>query len=292
MPIPAAALSSLVGVGDSLSGFAMEQAINARNQKQYQKQYQQQKADNIAFWQMQNEYNTPEKQMQRFRDAKLNPNLIYGQGNNGNAGNIQAPSASRPNAPYTPDKGLAAAAQNALQYKMDSETRQLSNDNLRADNTIKLEQAQLVNAQTKATLIGAGLKQYDLDFKSETRPNSLEYQSEKLRGLKTSTDISLQRNAREAASLASSVADAAQRMAESRQRVAQSKDEQQRIRASTDLLLKDARVRQFEIELRQEGLSPNDPSWQNMVAKFLQYYAQDKLGMPKGSSILRWLMNN
>ena len=43
---------------------------------------------NIENWKMQNAYNTPAAQMQRYKDAKLNPNLIYGQGNPGNASGI------------------------------------------------------------------------------------------------------------------------------------------------------------------------------------------------------------
>lgn len=40
---------------------------------------------NLEMWKMQNEYNSPASQMQRYKDAGLNPNLIYGQGSSGNA---------------------------------------------------------------------------------------------------------------------------------------------------------------------------------------------------------------
>lgn len=46
----------------------------------------------IQNWQMQNEYNSPKNQMARFAEAGLNPNLIYGSGNPGNASS--APDAS------------------------------------------------------------------------------------------------------------------------------------------------------------------------------------------------------
>lgn len=36
---------------------------------------------NIALWNMQNAYNTPAEQMKRFKEAGLNPNLIYNQTN-------------------------------------------------------------------------------------------------------------------------------------------------------------------------------------------------------------------
>lgn len=39
----------------------------------------------LEMWNRQNQYNAPESQMNRFKEAGLNPNLIYGQGNAGNA---------------------------------------------------------------------------------------------------------------------------------------------------------------------------------------------------------------
>lgn len=39
----------------------------------------------VEMWNRQNAYNTPEAQMNRFKEAGLNPHLIYGQGNAGNA---------------------------------------------------------------------------------------------------------------------------------------------------------------------------------------------------------------
>lgn len=39
----------------------------------------------VNMWNMQNQYNSPEAQMQRFMQAGLNPHLIYGQGTAGNS---------------------------------------------------------------------------------------------------------------------------------------------------------------------------------------------------------------
>lgn len=38
------------------------------------------------MWTLQNKYNSPQSQMERYREAGLNPMLIYGQGTPGNAG--------------------------------------------------------------------------------------------------------------------------------------------------------------------------------------------------------------
>lgn len=44
----------------------------------------------VNMWNKQNEYNTPDMQMQRLKEAGLNPNLIYGSGQ-ASAGNADAP---------------------------------------------------------------------------------------------------------------------------------------------------------------------------------------------------------
>jgi len=54
---------------------------------------------NIQNWKMQNEYNSPAQQMQRLKEAGLNPNLVYGKGAVGN-------SASQP-APYQKAKSIS-----------------------------------------------------------------------------------------------------------------------------------------------------------------------------------------
>lgn len=54
---------------------------------------------NLSMWKMENEYNTPANQMARFKEAGLNPNLIYGQGNAGNAGSVSSVSPYQAEAP-------------------------------------------------------------------------------------------------------------------------------------------------------------------------------------------------
>lgn len=55
--------------------------------------YNMQKKDNIAFWHMQNAYNTPGAQMARYEKAGINPYMAISGGgvSAGNAGSIDAP---------------------------------------------------------------------------------------------------------------------------------------------------------------------------------------------------------
>lgn len=73
-------------------------ATNAANQKMAEYEYNK----NLEMWKMQNEYNTPQRQMQRFSAAGLSPNLIYGQGNPGNATTLPKYSAPRQEYNYQP----------------------------------------------------------------------------------------------------------------------------------------------------------------------------------------------
>lgn len=57
---------------------------------------QQQNAHELELWKLQNEYNLPVNQMQRWQDAGLNPNLIYSQQNTAGPIQASAPIAPKP----------------------------------------------------------------------------------------------------------------------------------------------------------------------------------------------------
>lgn len=74
---------------------------------------------NLDMWNRQNEYNSPVQQIQRLKEAGLNPNLMYSQGDVGNAGS--APSYDAPNMQsYTglQDFGVGRASQELMQGLM------------------------------------------------------------------------------------------------------------------------------------------------------------------------------
>lgn len=65
--------------------------------------WQRQHDANLEFWNMENQYNRPSAQMQRLRDAGLNPNLVAGgAGSVGQAGSISTPEQVKYNAPSAP----------------------------------------------------------------------------------------------------------------------------------------------------------------------------------------------
>lgn len=85
-PITAAALINTGSqVSGGLFGFIGAKKQHKRNIELADKARQ----HDVNMWKMQNEYNTPAMQMQRLSEAGLNPHLMYGQGNTGNASTPQ-----------------------------------------------------------------------------------------------------------------------------------------------------------------------------------------------------------
>lgn len=81
MPISDLAAQGIMTGAQQAGNFLSEAFFNKRRKQESELQYQRQ----VDFWNMQNQYNSPASQMARYKEAGLNPNLIYGQGNPGNA---------------------------------------------------------------------------------------------------------------------------------------------------------------------------------------------------------------
>lgn len=94
---------------------------------------------NEKMWALQNKYNTPEAQMERFKQAGLNPNLIYGQGTSGNA---DAPKQWSPTAPDL--SGIGGAVGKYFQTK--------------------LQQGQLERIRTENAILATDLEDRTLDL--------------------------------------------------------------------------------------------------------------------------------
>lgn len=78
MPLPFAAFLPLIASGVNAGS---QMLTNASNRNLSLQMYDRQRADALADWNRQNEFNSPKAQMQRFKDAGLSPHLIYGQTN-------------------------------------------------------------------------------------------------------------------------------------------------------------------------------------------------------------------
>lgn len=84
----------------------------------------------MEAWREQSEYNSPLNQLKRYQEAGLNPNLIYGQMNEGNASS--APQMSTPTSGRVSPINLLAQYSQIQNLHADMEVKQAQAENLRA----------------------------------------------------------------------------------------------------------------------------------------------------------------
>lgn len=103
---------------------------------------------NLKMWNLQNAYNTPSAQMQRFAEAGLNPNLIYGQTNT--AGPVHA-SAGAPSGVDSISKAFSTVASILSFKQLGAQIANLKqqNQNLKAQDTLLESQSEYVGEQAR-----------------------------------------------------------------------------------------------------------------------------------------------
>lgn len=145
---------------DVVSGVAnafMQAGVNRRNREFTEHMYGVQRADALADWNRQNEYNSPIAQMTRLKEAGLNPNLVYGNGGASavsqsmpRQASVSGGQASAPQLQFNPNSFMAA---------QDLEIKRVQTDNLKkmreqmdsniALNAIKAGEISAKTAKTK-----------------------------------------------------------------------------------------------------------------------------------------------
>lgn len=100
---------------------------NKANKQMAEYQY----SKDLEMWNKQNEYNSPQNQMQRLDQANLNPNLVYGGGNVTGNSSGQMPKYQAPSMNYNYADPVAPAAQILGQFQ-DFRIKQSQKDNLEA----------------------------------------------------------------------------------------------------------------------------------------------------------------
>jgi hypothetical protein len=124
MPIPLALQAAAIPAITDLVNSGSTLYTNAQNKKFSQQMYERQRADALQDWDKQNKYNSPSQQMQRYKEAGLNPNLIYGQMSNSAA--IRSTDMKQPDFVAPKLQNTGQVMNNYIDLKL--KEQQLSND--------------------------------------------------------------------------------------------------------------------------------------------------------------------
>jgi len=149
----------LIAAGASLAGSAINagsQSATNQSQLSYSREmYDKQRADALADWNRQNEYNSPAAQMIRFKEAGLNPNLIYGQQTQSPVVRSSSVEGYSPRAPQVDLGNAAAMGLQGLSTYQDTELKNVQTNlvkeqikNASTDNLLKQLDAAKKNAES------------------------------------------------------------------------------------------------------------------------------------------------
>jgi hypothetical protein len=129
MPIPLALAAAAIPAITDLVNSGSTLYTNAQNRQFSQQMYDRQRADALTDWDKQNKYNSPSQQMQRYKEAGLNPNLIYGQMSNSAA--IRSTDMKHPDFVAPKLQNTGQVMNNYVDFKL--KEQQLSNDKQAGD---------------------------------------------------------------------------------------------------------------------------------------------------------------
>lgn len=273
-PIGAAAITVGAGLVSQGANAYSQGKLNKKTRQWNEKMHALLREESLADWAMQNEYNSPQAQMQRYRDAGLNPALIYGQSNEGaTVRSSDIPSWN----PRAPEWNMDARP--ALQAYYDVQLKEANLDNLRAQNTVILQEAALKAASTANTIQQTSKSEFELALASDLRSTSLETAQANLRKIETDIDVTLSANERAEIMQASNIKEATQRILTMRinnlktqEDTLNTRTERARLEQAIINVGKDNELKQLDIELKQKGIQPGDNIMFRVIARILETY--------------------
>lgn len=278
-------LPALIAGGAALAGSGInalsQGSMNKKTRQWNEKMYHLQNARDLANWNMQNDYNSPTSQMQRLREGGLNPNLVYGNGTSTVAS--APPSTDMAQwSPRAPEIDLGTAAATGLNQYFDTQVKNATVDNLKAQNTVLTQDAALKAATTGKTLSDTARSNFDLAQADRLKDISAQAAEANLRKTNIDSNFQLSENERRQALNSSTIREAAERILKSRSDRATSAEQRKQIASQIHDLNSSAELKDLDIKLRKQGINPSDPAWMRVLGQAL-----DTQGLSKGWELMK-----
>ena len=247
--------------GSLLNNNANQKAVEAQNRGNMElAKYQNDR--NMELWNMQNSYNAPSAQMARYKEAGLNPNLIYGSGSSAGV----APPPPKTEAPQLQaysrnDFGLAQASETALSSMLS--VQQL--ENLKAQNAAVKASANKTNLEAAGLVISNSRNDILRRIAEETQESVIE-------GIITDTRTKNLRNdigqidfqaKNLSLKIAKDLYDAGMPIATAQAKLSQ-------IETSVANMKQNMDFAKFEQDLKRIGIYPGDQLWERILGRVVE----------------------
>lgn len=167
--------SDIVG---SLINWGATAQQNKKNRQFAEQMAEKEWKRNLDMWNMQNAYNTPSAQMKRFKDAGLNPHLIYGKGTSGNSSTL--PNYNAPKWQGTPPQ---IAVPNMVAMYNDLKRTKIMDDATQAKIEVDKERANQVGLQNAIKAIQLSYAPQNEKYQMQAKENLVKMGLQKIKNL-------------------------------------------------------------------------------------------------------------
>lgn len=262
---------------------------NIKSRKFSREMYGRQRQDALSDWAMQNEYNSPRAQMQRFQEAGLNPNLIYGQQTDSPSVRSSSASGANSQAPQISNRDITGS----LMAGYDMSRTSAQTDLLAKQMTLLEEDIKLRQVQQAATVAGTGKTSaeiqrimFDLGLSQELKGTTIEGKQAEVKKLNAEVNkITI-----EAAQLLLTNPLKAQELVidilQKKKNLAKTDAEIADINSRIALAKQELNIKSIDEELAGRGINPKDPGllrWaQHKIRKLIEPVGENLPGIGQG----------
>ncbi len=258
------AIASAIGTGAGFLGSrknAKRQSQQNQDDRKHERgMYDLQRQHAKDDFAKQNSYNSPQEQMNRLRQAGLNPNLVYGKGaaNTADAVRSTSSSASSKQAPQVDYSKLGSSAADAFTAaQTNAQTRNInaSTDNLYEQNNLIQKEAILKSATTAKTIGETATTKFQLEQSKQLKDAVINKAN--LENISTfeNTNYTMEKNARERETA---------RVTNNNTKT-QTQSIKQNLKSNHSINASTAQIKKAEAHLRSLGINPSDPSWMRIL---------------------------
>lgn len=234
-------------------------------------------------------YNSPEQQMNRLRQAGLNPNLVYGRGADNTAGSISsgsAPSGSL-NAPMVDYGFVNQAAETFMNVNQQS----VQTDLIHEQAALARKEQILKDATTQKTLQDTATSAEQLRQSKGLWEQTIKKAELENWNLGIKAEIELDRNQREALRNTADVAKTYQEITQLKLKNAMNPLERAKLKQDVENAKQENRIRSITEELKEIGIYPGDPKWFGLVQRKLQKGVIESPLFKSNSNLPPWFLN-
>ena len=301
--IIAAGITALAGLGVAAYNRNQTKKQNERDEQNARDREARQRQYDLEDWNRANQYNAPDQQMTRLRQAGLNPNLIYGKGADNTAQSIRGGAAQPPVKQTTPT--LDIDPQNMIAQFQGVKNIKAQTDNLNADIQLKQKEELVKDANIAKTMQDTATSKFELEKAKELKDQIITKAKLENESLRTNIDLSLNKNqmeqAKNNAEVPKIIQDTVNAQLQNKlmqlqyttnvQEQRKREEEIKQLQILQEGSKKDNEIKQLDINLKKNGIQPGDPMYMRMISQLLgqtktEEYPTPKYFVPKSQGIL------